>query len=415
MSTDAHHEDDLAMKQAWWDRFHDLKLADSKEQLEKIIKEHEGVEHYAYPDSKGNITVGVGFNMDQPGAKTVFDALGIPFEPVHSGKAQLTSEQIDALLNHSISGAIEDLKSIFPKFDQLSAGRQMALADMMFMGKPKFEGFVEMIGAVKAGDWDKAAKEMGKSLWAEKQVQETRSGPDMEAMRTGNYPGAGKAETALHSEAGTAPRGGVPDAGAHPGSPAPPRPDTAPAPQPGSASPIPGGDKISPPQGRLDLLQNSGKPIAPASDPVLAKALAAYEGLIQTSRTLAPTQVPGREMPSGQGNILPGGSPGAVPPSTGPGQNSPLPASPLADKTPAGQVQPPGLGGSAPSSSSQGGQGSGSGGGQGSGSGGGQGSNVAGDPVLAKALAAAGPIASVQVQPEVKPVVTPVPAGPLLS
>lgn len=45
-----------------------------------LIRVHEGTRKCVYTDSTGHKTIGVGFNLDQSGAKTAIEAVGANFE-----------------------------------------------------------------------------------------------------------------------------------------------------------------------------------------------------------------------------------------------------------------------------------------------------------------------------------------------
>jgi len=116
--------------------------------LIRLIEDHEGRRSHIYTDAVGKLTIGVGRNLTDRG---------------------LSDDEIDYLLANDIKIA----KSICidlvgdAVFRQASAKRQHALISMAFnMGKPRLDGFVKMIAAIKAGDWDRAADEALNSRWA---------------------------------------------------------------------------------------------------------------------------------------------------------------------------------------------------------------------------------------------------------
>lgn len=80
-----------------------------------FLSSEEGVRNFAYDDktgqqivpgqsAKGNVTVGVGFNMDDPSAKQRFAAAlpGVDFDAVHNGQQQLTDPQVQRLFDANI-------------------------------------------------------------------------------------------------------------------------------------------------------------------------------------------------------------------------------------------------------------------------------------------------------------------------
>jgi hypothetical protein len=71
------------------------------------IERHEKRSHEVYPDNRGNPTIGVGFNLNRPGADETVSAVlpGLSRSQLLNGQ-QLDDSQIDALLNHDIQTAL---------------------------------------------------------------------------------------------------------------------------------------------------------------------------------------------------------------------------------------------------------------------------------------------------------------------
>lgn len=137
-----------------------------RDKLKAQLVKHEGKENHVYKDTMGHPSIGVGFNLDRSGAKVKIEALGLDYDKVKAGTQDLTDTQIFQLLDGDMDTAIASCKSVFPDFANLSDVRQRVMVDMMFnLGKAKFEGFKNMIAAVKAGDYAKAADEMKNSAW----------------------------------------------------------------------------------------------------------------------------------------------------------------------------------------------------------------------------------------------------------
>jgi GH24 family phage-related lysozyme (muramidase) len=141
-----------------------------------FISQNEGSRLLAYDDKtgdpvtagpvQGKVTVGVGFNMDKPGARKTIESMGLNFDDVYSGRTQITQDHVDQLLAREITSAQQSVRNMFPDILTYSTERQMALTDMMFnMGAIKFRGFQKMIAAINQGDWEKAAIEAQDSDW----------------------------------------------------------------------------------------------------------------------------------------------------------------------------------------------------------------------------------------------------------
>jgi lysozyme len=134
--------------------------------LKEFLSRHEGRRLRAYSDSKGLVTIGVGFNLMQPGASQVCRLLGIDYVAVVSGKEALTDTQCDALLQHCLTNVMSGVRKLVPGFDTLSDGRQMVLVDIGFAGLGTLAGFKKMLAAVSTGNWEQAADEILCSDWA---------------------------------------------------------------------------------------------------------------------------------------------------------------------------------------------------------------------------------------------------------
>lgn len=133
--------------------------------VRKLIELHEGRVPYAYSDSLGYLTIGVGHLIDQrKGGR-------LP-EPI-----------IDALLDHDIHEHANELFATMPWVRNIDPVRQAVLVDMYFNLRRGLLGFKETLQHFEAGNWDAAASAMLDSKWA-KQVgkralrlsQMTRSG-----------------------------------------------------------------------------------------------------------------------------------------------------------------------------------------------------------------------------------------------
>jgi lysozyme len=123
---------------------------------------HEGYRKHLYEDSLGNMTIGVGYHIEEKG---------------------LPDYIIKLLLNDSIKEARTELTRIAPDV-HLSRVRQDVLLNMIFnMGAPRLTTFKKMWAAIENNDFEAAANEMLSSKWA-KQVG-NRSIELAERMRTG--------------------------------------------------------------------------------------------------------------------------------------------------------------------------------------------------------------------------------------
>lgn len=99
--------------------------------------------------TKGNLTIGVGRNLDASG---IFDC------------------EVQLMLDNDVITAWHACQRLMPGFDTFSEPRQHAFIDMAFnLGEPRLAKFKKMLAAIEARDFETARKEMLDSAWA-KQV-----------------------------------------------------------------------------------------------------------------------------------------------------------------------------------------------------------------------------------------------------
>lgn len=129
-----------------------------------MLRSNEGVRNFAYDDVTGQTvkpdggplrglaTVGVGFNMDQPAARsmwaTAFPQGGPNFDDVRSGKLGLTSPQIDQLTNQTAQGFEKIIDQKFAGID-MTEHQRLALLDVAYGGPAALNKIVPFM---RAGD-----------------------------------------------------------------------------------------------------------------------------------------------------------------------------------------------------------------------------------------------------------------------
>lgn len=132
----------------------------------ETLERHEGFSPKTYRDSRGVLSVGIGFNLERKNAADLLMAAGLDAEAVMSGRRPITREEAWKLANADLKTAIADARNLFRNFDSLPEGIQEVLVNMSFnLGGHKLSGFKKMRAAVEAGDWAAAAAEMEKSQW----------------------------------------------------------------------------------------------------------------------------------------------------------------------------------------------------------------------------------------------------------
>ena len=106
--------------------------------LHDMLIRHEGLRLKPYLDTKKKLTIGVGRNLDDVG---------------------ITRDEAWALLNNDIARVRREVKRAFPWFSKVNPVRKDVVLNMVFnLGLQRFRGFRKAIAAIKAQDWDEAAR-----------------------------------------------------------------------------------------------------------------------------------------------------------------------------------------------------------------------------------------------------------------
>jgi len=117
-----------------------------QEKLFHLLILNEGLRFKPYKDSLGNLTIGIGRNLDANG---------------------LSKEEVRFLAMNDIESVRSDLNRVFPWYSELCDARRAVIEDMCFnMGISRLRGFKNFFAAVKDRNWDKAVDEMFDSRWA---------------------------------------------------------------------------------------------------------------------------------------------------------------------------------------------------------------------------------------------------------
>lgn len=119
------------------------------DRLKEELERDEGRVKYAYQDSEGYWTIGIGHLIDR-----------------RKG-GHLPKSIIEALLEYDIKETERELDKQLSFWRSLDDLRQRVILNMAFnLGVPTLLTFKRFIAALKASDWDKAYEEMLDSKWA---------------------------------------------------------------------------------------------------------------------------------------------------------------------------------------------------------------------------------------------------------
>lgn len=137
-------------------------------ELNRRIIQHESKERYAYQDSLGYTSIGIGRNIDK-----------------RSGKG-LRDDEIMYLFANDLTECKNHLET-FSWFNKLDMVRRGVMLEMRFnLGPDRFLGFKKMIAAIQVNDYRIAVKEMCDSKWAT-QIGKGRLNDLCNRMTTGKY------------------------------------------------------------------------------------------------------------------------------------------------------------------------------------------------------------------------------------
>jgi GH24 family phage-related lysozyme (muramidase) len=148
-------------------QYQEEKPIESNDLTQSLIR-YEGIREKAYTDTKGNMTIGVGFNLERNDARQRINDLGLDFNDVYNKKQKLSREQILTLLEEDISTAQKDASKYLGKetFNSLDKEAQKIVTDMSFnLGFSRLSGFKKLRKALINKDYCTAAYEMVDSKW----------------------------------------------------------------------------------------------------------------------------------------------------------------------------------------------------------------------------------------------------------
>jgi len=114
-----------------------------------MLRRHEGFSRWAYQDTVGKWTVGIGRNIDK------------------NGGPGITEEEALHLLANDLQNTSVAMEKTFPWFSGMNEARQAAILDMAFnIGLPSFQRFRQTIALLEQENYAAAADEMLRSTWA---------------------------------------------------------------------------------------------------------------------------------------------------------------------------------------------------------------------------------------------------------
>ena len=132
-----------------------------------MLSLNEGNKPRVYEDSKGNRTIGIGFNLEDEGNRRFLEEQGIDINELFDGR-ELSDRETKILYNHSLRQAFEDAQKFDPNLAQRPEAARMAIVDMAFnLGLTRLNKFKKMKAGLMNNDYQTAADEMVDSKWYE--------------------------------------------------------------------------------------------------------------------------------------------------------------------------------------------------------------------------------------------------------
>lgn len=145
----------------------------AKARYEQVIRKNEGYRGNLYEDTKGNTTVGIGFNVDDAAIRRFLP------QDVVEGKRKLTEHEAQIIFTTRILPVAKADAAAFvgpDVFTSLDPARQQALVDMAYnMGGPRLNRFVNMKAAIQKGDFQTAHNELLNSRYARELPQRAQT------------------------------------------------------------------------------------------------------------------------------------------------------------------------------------------------------------------------------------------------
>lgn len=129
-------------------------------EVKRRVAISEGDKAKMYYDTKGVPTIGIGFNLQRPDARTALEGVGVPIsnvDGVMSGAIALTQAQINNLFDYSFEPVLSNARTSLPSgiFDAMSDARRFVICDMVFNLGPQWNTFAQTIALIAAAQDEK--------------------------------------------------------------------------------------------------------------------------------------------------------------------------------------------------------------------------------------------------------------------
>lgn len=133
------------------------------ERMEAQLVLHEGLRTRPYQDTRGNWTIGVGYNLTARGSSFMKVVLNKSF---NWPDMYLSREDALTVLRADIHRVEGEILASWPHYVLLSEIRQRVILDMCYNLGHRAGTFIEAKAALERGDYAEAAAQMTRSAWA---------------------------------------------------------------------------------------------------------------------------------------------------------------------------------------------------------------------------------------------------------
>jgi GH24 family phage-related lysozyme (muramidase) len=137
----------------------------SLEEAKEFIHPNEGRRAKVYRDSVGKRTIGVGFNLDQPGAARYLRDLGINYTAVKTGQRRLTDQEIEALFAAKVADALKAGPRVMKTFEEQPKEVQLAVTDLIYNLGPTGFANLDARDHLERFDYPRAANSLQRTAW----------------------------------------------------------------------------------------------------------------------------------------------------------------------------------------------------------------------------------------------------------
>lgn len=131
------------------------------------LKQHEGYRRTVYKDSKGIPTIGIGFNLLRPDARSKIEALGADYDSIMSGQSSLTDQQVNQLFDLTLKEVNHIGKKVTPNYNKLHPKAKLVLDDLIFNMGPKLTHWNTLKQRLHNEDYASIAQSMKTWPWYE--------------------------------------------------------------------------------------------------------------------------------------------------------------------------------------------------------------------------------------------------------